>query len=85
MKNKRTEIAFETARVIVISRRTRMLAWCVQCNKEVNWVTVDEAALLAAESLRDVVEMIAGGKLHSSETRGSLIVCTNSILKEMTV
>ncbi|HWO00856.1 MAG TPA: hypothetical protein VNS63_16475 [Blastocatellia bacterium] len=86
MKNKRTEIAIETARVIVISGRRRMLAWCAECNKEVNWLTVEEAALLASGSSRDVVEMVEAGELHSSETReGILIVCTNSILKEMTI
>ncbi|HSF23611.1 MAG TPA: hypothetical protein VLE20_05235 [Blastocatellia bacterium] len=58
MKNKRTEIAIETARAIVISGRSRVIAWCAECNKEVNLVTVEEAAGLAAGISRDVVDLI---------------------------
>jgi hypothetical protein len=62
MKNKRTEIAIETARAIVISGRSRVIAWCAECNKEVNLVTVEEAAGLAAGISRDVGDLIGAAE-----------------------
>ena len=69
MRYKRTEIAVETARVIVISRRRRMLAWCAECNKEANWVTLEEGVQLEGGGSQEVFEMAEDGKLHSSEAR----------------
>jgi hypothetical protein len=79
---KRTEITIETARVIVISKPKRMIAWCNQCNKEVDWVTVDEAARLAGTSSRQVFQMVEDGELHSIETdEGILVVCPDLFIR----
>ncbi|HWP43205.1 MAG TPA: hypothetical protein VNO14_08230 [Blastocatellia bacterium] len=82
MKTKRTEITIETKRVIVISKPSRMLGWCARCNREVDWVTVDEAARLASASSRDVFGMVESGMLHSAEMHeGILVVCQDSLIQ----
>lgn len=82
MKTKRTDITIETSRVIVISKPKRMIAWCDGCNKEVDWVTLDEAARLANASSREVIRMVEGGNLHSAETlEGILLVCPDSLIQ----
>jgi hypothetical protein len=82
MKIKRTDITIETARVIVISTPKRMIAWCGGCNKDVDWVTLDEAARLAKTSSRQVIRLIEGGDLHSAETlEGILLVCPDSLIQ----
>ena len=78
---KRTEITIETARVTVISKPSRMIGWCAECRKEVDWVTVDEAARLSDSSTRKIFRMVEGGQFHSAETQeGILVLCPNSLL-----
>ena len=81
MKTKRTEITIETARVTVISKPTRMIWLCAGCRKQVDWITVDEAARLTGASSRNIFRMIEAGELHSSETGdGILAVCPDSLI-----
>ena len=81
MKQKRTEIAIETARLIVISKPRRLLACCDGCRKQVDWLTLDEAARLAGIGSRDLFRMIEGNVLHSLENgEGILLVCPHSLV-----
>ena len=81
MKTKRTDITIETARVIVISKPKRMIGWCAACSKEVDWITLDEAARLRGASSREVIRMVEDGDLHSAETlEGILLVCPDSLI-----
>ena len=80
MKIIRTEIAIETARVIVIRAPGRALARCDACGGEVQWVRLDEAARLAGVGSRETFRMIEGDVLHSTETEaGILLVCLSSL------
>ena len=76
----RTEIAVETARIIVIRAPGRAFTRCDACGGGVQWVTLDEAAGLAGLGSREIFRMIEGGLLHSTETEdGILLVCPNSL------
>ena len=80
MKIIRTEIAVETARVIVIRAPGRAFARCGVCGVEAQWVTLDEAARLAGLGSRKIFRMIEGDVLHSTETEDRiLLVCLNSL------
>lgn len=78
---KRTEIAIETERVVVIRRRRSLVqAWCQLCGRQVVMVTVDEAARIAFVSERTIYRWVENEKLHFAETAdGGLLICLNSI------
>ena len=78
---KKTEITIETSRVTIISKPTRMIGWCAECLKQVDCVTVDEAARLARKSSRDIFQMIEQREIYASETGdGILLVCPESLI-----
>ena len=80
MKIIRTEIAVETARVLVIRAPGRAFTRCDECGGEVQWVTLDEAARLAGVGSRKIFRLSEGEVLHSAETEdGILLVCPNSL------
>lgn len=79
----RTEITIETDRILVMSkRRISVLAWCADCGSRTRMVGVDEAARLAGVSSRTIYRWVEADRLHFAETdEGSLLVCSNSLLK----
>lgn len=78
---KRTEITIETARVTVISKPNRMFGRCIECDQEVDWVTMDEAARLAGCSSRNIFRMVEEKEIHSEETgERILMVCAVSLI-----
>jgi hypothetical protein len=82
MKKKRTEITIETLRVVVINKSQPILGWCDTCQKEVDWLNLDEAACLTGASTREVIRKIECGALHSTGTRERiLVVCPDSLIR----
>jgi len=80
MKRKRTKITIEMTRVVEIGRPQRVVAWCADCGVRAEWVTVDEAALLAGVSSRTIFRRAEAERLHSTETtEGLLFICLNSL------
>lgn len=67
---------------IVIARRPAgaSRAWCPACLKEVEMVSLEEAAQLADISLRDICRRVGDGDLHLVEIAEGGLVCTNSLL-----
>jgi hypothetical protein len=78
---KRTEITIETDRLVLISeRRSKQVAWCEACAREVEMVSVDEAAALAGTSSRMIYRQVEAQTLHFMETpEGRLLICLNSL------
>ena len=77
---KRTEITIETSRLLVIHKPIRMIGWCARCDKDVDWLAVDEAARLVGWSSRAIFGLVERAELHSSETQeGILIICPASL------
>jgi hypothetical protein len=80
----RTEITLEIDRWMVVSRpgRPGRIAWCSNCSRYVEMLSVDEAALLANVNSRTIFRWAEAGVLHSSETReGLLLICFRSLRK----
>jgi hypothetical protein len=80
MKRKRTVITIEMMRVLEISTAQRVVAHCAECAARVEWVTVDEAALLAGVSSRMIFRRVEAEQLHFTEiSSGLLFICLNSL------
>lgn len=82
MKRKRTEITIETERVLVVSVGRRARAWCAPCGRQVEMLSVDEAAALARVTSVTIFSWAADDRLHFTQAHeGTLLICANSLLK----
>jgi hypothetical protein len=76
----------ETHQLVVVRRPTgAALVQCPACLKEVEMVTLEEAALLAGVSLRDICCRVGADHLHFVETADGGPVCTNSLLNKVSL
>lgn len=76
----RTEITVETDRWVVVNR-VRRKAWCSMCLRQVEMLSIDDAALFARVNSRTIFHWAESGALHSTETReGLLLICPNSLV-----
>jgi hypothetical protein len=74
----RTEIIFETERLVVVKRHRRS-AWCTACLRQVEMLNVDDAAIFARVNSRTIFHWAESGAVHSSETpEGLLLICPHS-------
>ena len=75
----RTEIIVERDRWVVVNRRPRTV-WCRNCSRQVEMLSVDDAAILARVSSRTIFRWAESGVVHSTETpEGLLLICLNSL------
>ena len=81
---KRTQITFETDRILIIRRRTSARAWCPQCGREVDLVGLEEAGLLTGIS-RDALRRGVDSQIwHFTEAADkSVFICLNSLLESL--
>jgi hypothetical protein len=78
---KRTVTTIEVHQIVTIRRLAgAALAWCPACLKEVEMVPLEEAALLAGVSLRDICRRVGADRIHFVEAADGGLVCTNSLL-----
>ena len=74
----RTEITVETERLVIVNRRRRH-EWCPSCARQVEMLTVDDAAILFRVASRTIFHWAESGVVHSSETpEGLLLICPHS-------
>jgi len=74
----RTEITVETERLVIVNRRRRS-AWCPSCSRQVEMLTVDDAAILFHVASRTIFHWAESGAVHSTETpEGLLLICPDS-------
>lgn len=80
---KRTRITVETERVLVVSRRHRIVeSWCDGCGHKVKLLRAEEAAFISGVSLRDICRQVESDSLHYMETADRvLMICLDSLLK----
>jgi hypothetical protein len=79
---KRTVTTIETHQIIIVRRpEGAALAWCPACLKGVEMVPLEEAALLAGVSLRDICRRVGADDIHFVETVNGGLICLNSLLK----
>jgi hypothetical protein len=78
----RTEIRIETSEVLILRNRQRFSqAHCAQCDTLVFTVTLEEAAMVTGESEREICRRVEGRQVHFTETRGRLLICADSLVK----
>src|SRR5687768_17299942 len=83
---KRTEITFESRRVLFVSRRHRRIASarCHECAGDVPMISVEYAAAITGLGLRQLFREIEGGLIHSREkSDAELLLCLNSLCARM--
>jgi excisionase family DNA binding protein len=80
-RTKTTEITVERSNVFIIRKLKRVVfARCEECAARVQWLTPDEAAVMAHISVRTVYRWVESRKVHFTETpEGLLLVCRNSL------
>ena len=83
---KRTVTTIETHQVVIVRRPAGAAhALCPACLKEVEMVSLEEAALLAGVSLRDICRRVGDDHLHFVEIAGGGLVCTDSLLNRVSL
>jgi hypothetical protein len=76
----RTEITVETDRVLIIRRSIR--AWCRQCGREVDMLSLGEAEALTAVSGQELCASAQAHRWHLCENQqGTCLVCLESLRK----
>ena len=79
-KKWKTEISLEIEEAVTLHARRAVVAECRQCRKPVRMVALNEAAIIARLSAREVYRLVEDGQLHSMEDRnGLLFVCVASL------
>jgi hypothetical protein len=79
-KTRRMSITIQTERLLVINRSRSLYSLCAACGDEVRMVTIDQAAVLARVTAREIYREVEVGMLHFIETtEGSLLICFNSL------
>ena len=79
-KRWKTEIRLEIEEAVTIRARQAVLAECRQCNRRVRMVALNEAAMIARLSAREVYRRLESGQLHFVEDRdGLLFICVASL------
>jgi hypothetical protein len=79
-KTRRMSITIQTERLLVINRSRGLYSLCAACGDEVRMVTIDQAAVLARVTSREIYREVEAGMLHFIETtEGSLLICFNSL------
>lgn len=83
---KRTVTTIETHQVVIVRRpEGTALAWCPSCLKQVQTLSLEEAALLVGVGLRDICRRVAADHTHLIETAGGVLVCTDSLLNRVSL
>jgi hypothetical protein len=79
-KTRRMRITIQTERLLVINRSRSLYSLCAACGDEVRMVTIDQAAVLARVTSREIYREVEAGMIHFIETtEGSLLICVNSL------
>jgi hypothetical protein len=80
---KRTVTTIETHQIVIVRRPVGAAqAWCPTCIQRVEMIPLEEAALLAGVSLRDICRRVCADDIHFVETANGGFICLNSLLKE---
>jgi hypothetical protein len=85
---KRTEVTVETDQILVIQRLRATQAWCAECGREVDMVTLKVAAALSAKDAQILgpQPMLPGygegrGWHWSQAADGTPLICLESLLR----
>jgi hypothetical protein len=80
--DRRVEITVETERLLIIRQRRSILAWCRECGREAEMVSLKEAQALSRMPGQEFCESAPARRWHLSETQeGTFLVCLASLWK----
>lgn len=78
---KTTRITVETDQVVIIRRRRLTRFWCTQCQREEDFVPVEEVNHLLERHAPPATDPVAPEGLHFARTKdGSTVICVRSLL-----
>ena len=81
---KRTVTTIEMHQTVTVRRPEGAAdSWCPACLKQVQMVSLEEAALLADVGLRDICRRVGDGDIHLVETADGTPVCLASLLNKV--
>jgi hypothetical protein len=81
-KKWKTEISLEIEEAVTIRAQRAVVAECRQCQMRVRMVALNEAAMIARSSAREVYRGMENGQFHFVEDgNGLLFVCVASLHK----
>jgi hypothetical protein len=79
-KKTRTAVSLEIQEEVTIRSRRILFANCSKCRFEVQMIPVNEAAMMARVTARDIYRRVSQGELHFAEDRyGLLYICSESL------
>jgi hypothetical protein len=82
--HKRTEVTFETHRVVTIRRRLSLCAWCRECGRMVDAIGIKEAGALSGSKAPQLSEQAGAKGWHICEGwDGEMLICLDSVLKSL--
>ena len=72
----------ETHQVVSFKRSAgEVVAWCPLCLREVEMVSLYQAALVAGVTLRDICQRVSDDNIHLVESASEALICVNSLRK----
>jgi hypothetical protein len=79
MTQKRIQITIETEQLLTIRRRRSLQAWCPECKREVNVISIDEVARIAGMNRQLIGDAIVNRQWHTIKTPdGLVLICLES-------
>jgi hypothetical protein len=85
-KRKRLSIRTETRELLLIRRHAipGRIAWCHQCQTEVDWLSLVEITDLKGLKARELFRLVETEAVHFHETpEGHLFICLNSLITKI--
>ena len=77
-----TRITIETERTLIVRQTRSSRAWCEECQREVDFVQLQQRQQLLRSSSREISDGSPMAKLHVAEQGdGSVLICLESLMK----
>jgi len=77
-----TRITIETERTLIVRQTRAARAWCGECQREVDFVQLQQTHQLLLRQTQEVVEGTSMGKLQVGEHEdGRVLICVESLRK----
>ncbi len=81
-RKRTTRITIETDQVLVLRGCYSSRRWCSQCGADVDFVSFEEASVVAQTAPQALLKLLEGNTLHLlGEVQGLPRICVNSLLK----
>jgi hypothetical protein len=73
-------ITHQRSEIFIVRSGKKRQAFCIRCESESVWLTIDEAVLTTRIKTREMLGFIENGEVHTLETaNGQLWICAHSL------